>query len=183
MQKITVLAGYFKPKQVVNLLNIYRQVGGDKLQYTREAFMKNVRAYRRIGLFEAPSGAEYWKSKPSATKFKDKLILVKTLQGNILVESSRSRREIMNRLIVVTRHFQHLSTFLHKFGSKPLVRFLKESEGQSWYSRILKVSSLNIDKVDLGQQLEVELAKEISFYVHSKCKELWERKYSSFARA
>lgn len=182
---ITVLSDYFKRMhawgQVVNLLNIYRQVGGDKLQYTREAFMKNVRAYRRIGLFEAPSGAEYRKSKPSVTKFKDKLILVKTLQGNILVKSSRSTREIMNGLIVVTCHLQHLSTFLHKFGSKPLVRLLKESEEQPWYSKIPEVSSLNIDKVDLGQQLEVELVKEISVYAHSKCRELWEKTYSSFA--
>jgi len=177
---ITVLSGYFKRGQVMNLLNIYRQVGGDQLQYTREAFMKNVRAYRRIGLFEAPSGAEYWKPKPGATKFKDKLILVKTLQGNILVESSRSRREIMNGLMVITCHLQHLSTFLHRFGSKTLIRFLKESKEQSWYSRIPEVPSLNIDKVDLGQQLEVELAKEISVYVHSKCIELWGEKYSSF---
>lgn len=177
---ITVVSKAFRREKVVNFLDIYCQAGQDKIQYTREAFMKNVRAYRRIGLLEAPTAAENWKPKPSAAKFKEKLVLVKTLQGNILVESSRSRREIMNGLVIVTRHLQHLSAFLHDFGSKTLANFLQQSRAQPWYPKIPDVLSLNIDKVSLGQELDVELTKEISTYIHSRCMELWKEKYSSF---
>lgn len=173
---ITTLSNFWGP---TNLLNIYRHVGAEKLGYTREAFTKNIRAYRRIGLFEAPIKAEYKKSRLSATKFKDRLVLVKTLQGDILVESSRSPREIMSKLIIVTRHLQHLSEFLHIFGSRSLVRLLSESREQPWYSKIPEIAILNVDKIDMGQ-LEVGLVEEIARYLQSKCKEFWKKHYSSF---
>lgn len=173
---ITTVSDFLGPS---NLLNIYRRIGGDELRYTREAFTKNVRAYRRIGLFEAPTKAEYKRPHLGTTKFKDRLVLVKTLQGDILVESSRSPPEIMSKLIVVTRHLQHLSAFLHEFGSKPLVHLLRDSKKQPWYPKIPEIHIHNVDKIDLGR-VETELVEEIAKYLHSKCTGFWKGRYSSF---
>lgn len=49
---IKVLASLEVP---TNLLQVYRREGKDKIQYSREAFTKNVRAFRRIGLLKMRS--------------------------------------------------------------------------------------------------------------------------------
>lgn len=174
---ITALSDFKGP---TNLLEIYHHVGEDKLQYTQEAFTKNLRAYRKIGLFETPTKMRYKTSRLSTTKFRDRIILIRTLQGDILIESSQSPREIMRKLIIVTRHLQYLSMFIRKFGSKPLFRFLKESRKKPWFSEIPEIPVLNIDEVDIGQHVEDRLIKQITTYLYSKCKDFWKKQYSSF---
>ena len=175
---ITALSAFKGP---TNLLEIYHHAGEDKLQYTQEAFTKNVRAYRKIGLFDTPTKAEYKTPRLSTTKFRDRLILIRTLQGDITVESSRSPREILRKLIVVTRHLQHLSMFIRKFGSKPLVRLLIESKKELWFSKIVEIPILNIDKVDINQHREDQLIEQVTTYLYLKCKDFWKKQYSSFA--
>lgn len=162
-----------------NLLQIYKQHGEDRLGYTREAFTKNVRAYRRIGLFEVPQKIE--SPRAGTTKFKDRIVIVKTLYGRFEIKSSRSPREILRNLIIVTQHLQHLSEFLRRFSSASLIRFLTDAEEKRWYSAIPDVPILNIDKINMAAFLKHEWAQQLVMYLHSKCKEFWKEKYSSFA--
>jgi len=173
---ITVLSDFRGP---TNLLAIYRHVGEAKLQYTQEAFTKNIRAYRKIGLLEMPTNVKT--ASLSTTKFRDRLILTKTLQGDVLVESARSPREIMRKLIIVTSHLQYLSTFIRKFGSKSLVRLLRESRKEPLFSKIAEIPVRSIDKVDIGRHLQDELIQQITRYLHSTCRDFWKEQYSSFA--
>ena len=162
-----------------NLLQIHKRHGEDRLGYTREAFTKNVRAYRRIGLFEVPEKIESLRA--GTTKFRDQIVIVKTLYGRFEIESSRSPREITSNLIIVTQHLQHLSEFLRRFSSASLIGFLKDAKEKRWYSAIPDVPILNIDKVNIAAFFKHEWAQQIVIYLHSKCKEFWKEKYSSFA--
>jgi len=162
-----------------NLLQIYKQHGEDKLGYTREAFTKNVRAYRRIGLFVVPQRIESLRA--GTTKFKDQIVIIKTLYGRFEIKSSRSPREIMRNLIIVTQHVQHLSEFLRVFSPTSLIAFFNDAKEKIWYSAILDVPVLNIDKVNIAAFLKYEWAQQLVTYLHSECKEFWKERYSSFA--
>jgi hypothetical protein len=162
-----------------DLLQIYKRQGEDRLGYTREAFTKNVRAFRRIGLFEVPVKVESLSA--GTTKFRDQIVVIKTLYGRFNIESSRSPREIMRNLIIVTQHLQHLSEFLQRFSSGSLVRLLTDAKEKSWYSAIPDVPILNIDKVDISAFLENKWGQQLVAYLHAKCKDLWKKEYSSFA--
>lgn len=162
-----------------SLLQIYKRHGKDRLGYTREAFTKNVRAYRRIGLFEVPDTIESLRG--GTTKFKDQVVIFKTLYGNFTIRSSRSPREIMSNLIIVTQHLQHLAEFLRSFRSAPLIAFLKKSEEKGWYSKMPEMSILNIDRVSMPSFLNKEWAQQLAIYLHSECKDIWKKQYSSFA--
>jgi hypothetical protein len=164
-----------------NLLEAYDLLGEDKLRYTREAFTKNIRAYRKIGLFKTPIEAKHQTFRPRGTKFKDRIALTRTFKGEILIESSRSPREIMRKLIIPTSHLQHLSIFLDKFGHGLLVDLLRESKNQPWFSKMPEIPILDIDSVDLGLHLEEKLAEDIAKYLLLMCKEFWKKQYSSFA--
>jgi len=162
-----------------DLLQIYKRHGKDRLGYTREAFTKNVRAYRRIGLFEVPEKIESLRG--GTTKFRDRVVMVKTLYGDFEIESSRSPREIMSNLIIITQHLQHLAEFLRRFSSASLIGYLKDATKKGWYSKIPDISILNIDKVDMTSFLKHEWAQQLAISLHSKCKEFWKEQYSSFA--
>lgn len=49
------------------------------------------------------------------------------------------------------------------------------------YSAIPDVPILNIDKINMAAFLKHEWAQQLVMYLHSKCKEFWKEKYSSFA--
>ena len=159
------------------LLQIYAREGEARLKYTREAFTKNVRAFRKIGLLNAPTS---FRRKRSSTKFKDNLIMLETLYGDILIESTRSAPAVMSNLIVVSQHLQHLSTFLEMFDSKPLVDFLLRAEDKDLLSIIPEVLSQNIDEVDPANFMREKWAQELMPNLNSECKTIWSQIYSTF---
>lgn len=175
---IVALSDFYGP---ANLLDIYKLLGEDRLSYTREAFTKNIRAYRRIGLFKTSAEPKLEIVRMRGTKFKDILGLTQTLEGKIRIESSRSRREVMRRLIIPTSHLQHLSVFVEKYGSDSLEDLLKESKMQSWLQKIPEMAIPDIDDIDLSSIKEQRAAEEISHNLHEMCKRFWKKHYSSFA--
>lgn len=160
------------------LLNIYAREGESRLKYTREAFTKNVRAFRKIGLLNTPLS---FRPKVSGTKFEDNLILVETLYGDITIESTRSTPSVMRNLIIVSQHLQHLSKFIEMCGSTPLVDFLRRMENDGWLSKIPEILSHNIDAIDPENFVNEKWAQELMLYLRSECKKIWSEMYSTFA--
>lgn len=159
------------------LLKIYAREGEAKLKYTREAFTKNVRAFRKIGILNAPLG---FRPQASSTKFEDNLIIMETLYGDITIESTRSTPTIMNNIIVVSEHLQHLSNFLDMFGSKPLVDSLRRLDNEGWLARIPEIMSQNIDEVDIENFVKEKWAQELLPSLRSEYKTIWSEVYSTF---
>lgn len=163
----------------IGLLEIYNREGIDRIGYTQEAFTKNVRAFRRIGLLEKPEKLEEIHSKTSM-QFKDQLLLVKTFYGDITIVSSRSPREVMSSLIIVTQHLQHLSKFLEAFDPNSLVDFLIQSRHNGLLSSVPDISIHNIDGVDTKAFLNEKWAQELVLVLHSECKRIWSEHYSTY---
>lgn len=178
-RKFRIIDVLSRPDAPRSLLQIYELYGRDRLGYTREAFTKNVRAYRRIGLFEIPEKIE--RLRAGTTKFMDQYAVFKTLHDEFEIKSSRSSREVMNNLIIVTQHLHHLADFLRRFSSASLIVLLRDAKEKGWYSEISDISILNIDKVNMTSFMRHEWAKKLAMYLHSKCKEFWKEQYSSFA--
>lgn len=167
---ITVLANFEGP---TNLLDIYNKAGEDELSYTQKAFTKNMRAYRRIGLLLAPS------VKPGPTKFKDRHVVLRTLQGSLKLTSSKSRREVVKSIITTTNHFNHLSSFIRKFDAGSLVDLLRESRKMSWYDKI-GAGARNIDKISVDTLLGKEWANQMVKDLHAQTMRFWQKKFSSY---
>lgn len=165
-------------KDPVGIYELYDRETEDKIKYTREAFTKNVRAFRRIGLIRAtriklPIG--------KAAKFKDEIIFVRTIDsGDLNIVSSRSSTRRVSNLISGTRHLQQLAQFVNRFNAEPLVDFLQRSEKTGWYSKIPDVSLHNVDEINMSQFLEETWAREIARELHLECKKFWQKTYSSF---
>lgn len=161
-----------------SLLEIYNREGTDRIKYTREAFTKNIRAFRRIGLLEAPEKLE--PVQATSMHFKDQLMLVKTFYGDITIVSSHSPREVMSSLIIVTQHLQHLTKFLETFGAKSLVHFLNQSRHNGLLSSVPEISVHNIDGVDTRAFLNERWAQDLVLVLHSECKKIWSEHYSTY---
>jgi len=172
---IKVLSRFEHP---IDILEIYEREE-DRIKYTREAFTKNVRAFRKIGLVEFMFG----KAEPTkrGTKFKDQIMLVKTLAGKIETRASRSSRVTASSIIVVTQHLRHLSNFLDRFGSRSLVSFLRRSEQMGWYSEIPEISIHDIDKIEIDAFLNEKWAQKVVKNLGSEGQRLWKIGFSSFA--
>lgn len=182
-RKFRIIKVLSRLENPTNLLQIYDKEGEDQIKYTREAFTKNVRAFRRIGLLEAPEKIETIHTQ-RGTKFKDQIILVKAFYGEgvkMNIMSSRSPREIMSNLVIVTQHLQHLSKFLDRFGSGPLVGFLRRSKQRGQHSEVPEISIHNIDKINTNMFLKEKWAQKLVMSLHSECKMFWKEKFSSFA--
>jgi hypothetical protein len=162
-----------------SLLEIYNREGIDRIGYTREAFTKNVRAFRRIGLLEKPEKLEEIHSKTSM-QFKDQLLLAKTFYGDITIVSSRSPREVMSSLIIVTQHLQHLSRFLEAFGPNSLVDFLNQSRHNGLLASMPDISIHNIDGIDTKSFLNEKWAQELAFALHAEGKRIWGGHFSTY---
>jgi len=160
----------------INMLQICRKSGEENLKYTREALTKNIRAYRRIGLIATPV-----RIARGSTKFKDQFILTRTVHGEYRVESSRSHREVTESLVIVTQHLHHLSSFIRKFGSEPLINLIMQIKSESAYLEVPDTLPLSIDGVDLDAVLENDWAQRLARSLGTKCKEFWSQNYSSFA--
>jgi hypothetical protein len=162
----------------IGIYELYDREKEDKTKYTREAFTKNVRAFRRIGLIRAAKAKlPYGK----AAKFKDKIVFAKTIDsGRLQIISSRSSQKRASNLIYGTRHLQQLAQFINRFSADPLIEFLQRSEKKSWHSEIPDISIHNIDETNLSQFLEHKWARELAEELHFECKRFWEKTYSSF---
>jgi len=164
-----------------SLLEIYNREGTDRIKYTREAFTKNIRAFRRIGLLEAPEKLE--PVQATSMQFKDQLILVKTVYEDITIVSSRSPREVMSSLIIVTQHLQHLSKFLETFGANSLVDFLNQSRHNGLLSLLPEISVHSVDGVNTRAFLNERWAQDLALVLHSECKKIWSEYYSTYRRS
>lgn len=178
-RKFRIIKALSRFEHPINMLEIHEREGEDRIKYTREAFTKNVRAFRKIGLLEFL----FEKTEPTqrGTKFKDQIMLVKTLEGIIETKTSRSPREKTSSVIVVTQHLRHLSKFLDRFGSRSLVNFLRRSKQVGWYSEIPEIPIHDIDKIKMGTFLNEKWAQRLVTNLHSECKKLWKISFSSFA--
>lgn len=174
---IAALSDFYGP---TNLLEIFKFLGEDKLRYTREAFTKNIRAYRRIGLFKSSAEPKIPVIRVRSTRFKDRPIFTRTLDGKLQIESSRSQREIMSRLVIPTSHLYYLSEFVDKYGSNSLEALLKKSKQEPWFNKLPSMIH-DIDNVDLDSIKQLDSSEEITEYLHVMCKEFWQKQYSSFA--
>jgi hypothetical protein len=163
----------------VNLSRIYNSLGEDKIKYTREAFTKNVRAFRKIGLIGAQGTNSLHLQR--GTKFKDQLMFVKTFSGNVEIKSSRSPRETLRGYIIITQYLRHLAKFLERHGAEPLVNFLQQFQKMDLYSEILDIPVHNIDKVDVSMSLDDERVQKLLANLHLEGKKIWKEIYSSFA--
>ena len=176
---IAALTDFYGP---TNLLEVYKLLGEHKLRYTKEAFTKNIRAYRRIGLFKSPAEpSQQQSSKTRSTKFKDKLVLTRTLEGQILLQSSRSPREIMRKLIIPTSHLVYLSSFLGKYGTNTLEELIGKAKRHWWFVKIPDIQTRDIDSVNISDVKEQDMIDEITRYLETDCKEFWQKQFSSFA--
>jgi nucleoside 2-deoxyribosyltransferase len=159
-------------------VEIYKREGEYKIKYTREAFTKNLRAFRAIGLVQSFKTRSHYANE--GPRFKDKVALVRTLSGNIKMVSSSSRKQKTRNLFLVTNHLRQLAWFLGKFGSASLKDILKQSRKMKIYSEMPGISPLNIDEIRLDKFLEHSWAQELVMSLQSECKRFWEQKYSSF---
>lgn len=164
-----------------SLLDIYNHEGIDKIKYTREAFAKNIRAFRRIGLLETPEKLEPVPGQTSM-HFKEQLFLVKTVSGDITVVSSRSPREMLSSLIIVTQHLQHLSKFMETFGVASLVDFLRRSRSKGLLSSVPEILIHNIDGIDAETFLKDRWAQDLVLDLHLECKKIWSEHYSTYKK-
>jgi len=164
-----------------SLLEIYNRQGTDRIKYTREAFTKNIRAFRRIGLLETPEKVE--PVQATSMHFKDQLMLVKTVYDDIRIVSSRSPREVISSLIIVTQHLQHLSKFLETFGANSLVDFLNQSRHNGLLSSMPEISVHSIDGVNTTAFLNERWAQDLVLVLHSECKKIWSEQYSTYRRS
>ena len=164
-----------------SILEIYNHEGSDRIKYTREAFTKNIRAFRRIGLLETPEKVE--PIQGTSMQFKDQLVLVKTVYEDITIISSRSPREVMSSLIIVTQHLQHLSRFLETFGANSLVDFLNQSRLNGLLSSVPEVPVHSIDEIDTRAFLKERWAQDLALVLHSECKKIWSKYYSTYRRS
>lgn len=155
---------------------IYRRAGEERLHYTKEAFAKNVRAYRRIGLLASPG-----RIVSSSTKLKDQFILVQTLFGDFKVKSFCSPREIARSLIILTQHLHHLSKFLQRFEPEMLVDLLEKARKEQWYLEIPEIPTLSIDNVDSIGLLHEKWAQESMQWLRTRYRMFLEKAYSSYA--
>lgn len=178
-RKFRIIKALSRFEGPTNLLQIYDREE-NRIKYTREAFTKNVRAFRKVGLLGTPEKVEPIRTK-GGTKIKDQIMLVKTFYGKFEMKSSHSTYETMNSLVIVTQHLQHLSKFVDKFGSGPLVDFLQQSKQSRWYLEIPEISTHNIDEINTSTFLDKEWAQRLMMNLHSECKRLWKESYSSFA--
>jgi len=161
-----------------SLLEIYNRQGTDRIKYTREAFTKNIRAFRRIGLLETPEKVE--PIQATSMHFKDKLMLVKDYSNIPMMVSSRSPQEVKKSLIIVTQHLQHLSRFLETFGANSLVDFLNQSRHNGLLSSMPHISVHNIDAVNTRDFLNERWAQNLVPVLHSECRKIWSEQYSTY---
>ena len=178
-RKFRIIKALSRFEGPTNLLQIYEREE-NRIKYTREAFTKNVRAFRKVGLLGTPEKVEPIRTK-GGTKIRDQIMLVRTLYGRFEMKSSHSTYETMNSLVIVTQHLQHLSKFVDKFGSGLLVDFLKRSKQSHWYSEIPEISVHNIDEINTSMFLDKEWARRLLKNLHVECRKLWKKSYSSFA--
>jgi len=161
----------------IDLGRIYQNLRKERLRYSRWAFTKNLRAYRRIGLL-LPSG----EIRYGGSKFKDQVQIIEAFEGRKLVSSS-SRRSMMNPKIRVTNHFYPLMAFLGRYGQQALITFLMECREVHWYSKIanaLRAAPLDIDQIHINDILHYDWGPEVSDYLNEQCWLMWTEKYSSF---
>jgi hypothetical protein len=113
-------------------------------------------------------------------QFKDQLLLAKTFYGDITIVSSRSPREVMSSLIIVTQHLQHLSRFLEAFGPNSLVEFLNQSRHNGLLVSMPDISIHNIDGIDTKSFLNEKWAQELAFALHAEGKRIWSGHFSTY---
>jgi len=160
-----------------SMFEICHKSGEQDSYYTREAFTKNIRAYRRIGLIATPA-----QIAKGSTKFKDRFVLTKTIDDEYRVESARSRREISDSLVIVTQHLHHLSSFIRKFGSESLIKLLMQTKRESSNLEVPNIPTLSVDSIGVDTLLKNGWAQKFSKGLGTICKEFWSQEYSSFAK-
>ena len=92
----------------MDLARNYRHYGSPRTGYQHKAFIKNVKAFVRIGLLVYPKvriGTD--------ERALNEIDIVSTFEGNEMVLSRKSRIESLSKpTVAVTRHSQELADFL-----------------------------------------------------------------------
>lgn len=156
---------------------IYDKLNKNELKYTKFAFTKNLRAYRIIGLLDSPITPKY-----GSTKIKDSVIIQKTVYNDLKIESSYSKRRTTNGLFIVTQYLKDLSQYIQTYGSNSIIEILKESMKSHWFKDIPEIPTQSIDDIVVEELLKKKWAQNLIDYLKEKCKEFYEKHYSSFYR-
>jgi hypothetical protein len=161
----------------IHLTHIFHQLRKDRLKYSRWAFTKNLRAYRRVGLLLSGGEIRY-----SSSRFRDQVGITQTLDDRRELISFGSRIQKMNPICRVTKHIYHLSTFLDKLGQETLVEFLSKINRAEHYASLaeLRIGESNIDLVSPNDILEFPWGTALVDDLTKRCKRIWRRHYSSF---
>lgn len=156
-----------------NFIIIHRYVE-DKISYSKYAFTKNLRAFRKIGLIENP----YKINGSGDTKFKNS-ILIKTLSGDYKIVSTPNNRYNVRSYIILPAYFCHLKLFIEEFnkeGKEFLIKLMKKITFDKLDQEIMEFNiNENIDSL-LNNPNVRRIVKELD----KQCRLFWEREYSSF---
>ena len=107
----------------INFGKNYEDYRRQRTGYEHKAFIKNVKAFVRIGLLV------YLKGRLDASRgsLDGEVNVVSALDGQRKLIPQKSRTgTVMKPTVALTKHAQELAAFLEKYNHKPLIRLLKE---------------------------------------------------------
>ena len=130
---------------VMDLARDYGNHRSQRAGYESKAFVKNLKAFVRIGLLVYPKGRVV-----TTESDLDEIDVVSTLEGNETVISRKSRVGPLSKpAVAVTRHLQELAAFLERYDHRPLISLLKEfRERKEWYEIMAKLPERNVDEIN-----------------------------------
>lgn len=158
-----------------NISSIYKDVDMSEVNYTEWAFKKNLRAYRLIGLINSIYNLKY-----GSTKLKDKIFLQETLSNSIKLQSTTSKRHIIEGSFYTTEYIYVLSNFIRRFKKDFLENLLKRAMKEEWFEYIPDYEISDIDELDTEKILLEKWAIECINYLKIKTEKFYATAYSSY---
>jgi hypothetical protein len=146
----------------------------DKIGYSKYAFTKNLRAFRKIGLIENP----YEINGSGDTKFRTS-VLVKTLSGDYRIMSTPNNRYSVRSYIILPAYFLHLKNFLEEFGDEGKKFLLELMKNISLDNIENEIMEFNINE-NFDSLLNNPNVRKIIKELDRQCYIFWEKEFSSF---
>lgn len=143
----------------------------EEINYSKEAFTKNLRAYRKIGLIENPYKVNF----NGSSKFKNSII-VQTLSGEYKIISSNIKGESLDGYIILPAYIYHLNKFIKEFGREPLYRIIKDINLETNKEEIF---NFNINE-DIDLLLDNNNIRNVVNQLKIRCEVFWKQEFSSF---
>jgi len=171
------IINYLAKYSYENIYNLYDQIDKSEINYMEEAFNKNLRAYRIIGLIESPYSIKY-----SSTRLKNKIELQTTLYDDIKLISRTSKKQITNGLFFVTKYLKNLYQYFNTFNKNFLIKILINVNKYEWFKDIKEDLNKSIDEIYIEEYLQQEWAINVLKYLTEISDEFYKTQYSSYYR-